>query len=71
MEKTKEKEPKKPAKFEKADQEAQPGLLREFIYFLAHNKKYWLIPLLLALLALGLLVLLGGTSVAPFIYTLF
>lgn len=35
------------------------------------NKKYWLVPILVVLLLLGLLVLLSGTAVAPFIYTLF
>jgi hypothetical protein len=52
---------------------AQPrmGLLREFWDFLKHNKKWWLLPILVALLALGLLVVLGGTSLAPFIYTIF
>jgi len=39
--------------------------------FLKHNKKWWLLPLLLALLLLGLLVVLSGTGLAPFIYTLF
>ncbi len=38
---------------------------------LKQNKKYWLIPILLVLLALGALVLLSGTAAAPFIYTLF
>ena len=47
------------------------GLIREFISFLAHNKKWWLAPILVVLLLLGLLVVLGGTGVAPFIYTLF
>jgi hypothetical protein len=47
------------------------GLLREFWDFLKHNKKWWLLPILVALLVLGLLVVLGGTSLAPFIYTIF
>ena len=52
---------------------AQPrmGLVREFWDFLKHNKKWWLLPILVALLVLGLLVVLGGTSLAPFIYTIF
>jgi hypothetical protein len=57
--------------FAQANQSNQTGLLREFLSFLRHNKKFWLIPLLLALLGLGLLVILGGTAAAPFIYTLF
>ena len=47
------------------------GLLGEFWDFLKHNKKWWLLPILVALLLLGLLVILGGTGLAPFIYTVF
>lgn len=56
-----------------ADQAGQPapGLLREFTDFLRHNKKWWLLPILLVLLLLGALIALGGTAAAPFIYTLF
>jgi hypothetical protein len=57
--------------FEQAGKEAQPGLVREFIDFIAHNKKWWMIPLIAAILGLGALVWLGGTGAAPFIYTLF
>jgi hypothetical protein len=35
------------------------------------TKKYWLAPIIIVLLALGLLVALSGTAAAPFIYTLF
>lgn len=60
-----------PNEFERAGKQAQPGLVKEFIAFLGENKKFWLIPLLLALLAIGALLILGGTAAAPFIYTLF
>ena len=49
----------------------QVGLLREFGDFLLHNKKWWLTPIILTLLLVGVLVVLGGTAAAPFIYTLF
>jgi len=62
---------KKPTAFEAANQAPQQSLFSEMIGLLRENKKYWLIPLLLALLALGALVMLGGTAAAPFIYTLF
>ena len=39
--------------------------------FKAANQKFWLIPLLLALLLLGVILLLGSTAAAPFIDTLF
>jgi hypothetical protein len=57
--------------FEQAQEEKQAGILKEFFLFLKYNKKYWMIPILITLLALAVLVLLGGTAVAPFIYTLF
>jgi len=47
------------------------GLVAEFWDFLKDNKKWWLAPIILSILGLGLLVLLGGTAAAPFIYTLF
>jgi len=47
-----------------------PGLLAEFWEFLIHNKKWWLTPIILVLLLMGLLVMLSGTVVAPFIYPL-
>jgi len=51
--------------------ESRTGLVGEFTAFLKENKKWWLAPILIAILGLGLLVLLGGTAAAPFIYTLF
>lgn len=47
------------------------NLVSEFTAFLKENKKWWLAPIVIAILGLGLLVLLGGTAAAPFIYTLF
>ena len=47
-------------------------LLREFFLFLKQEKKWWLVPLLAVLLTLGtLLAVAQGSSIAPFIYTLF
>jgi hypothetical protein len=58
--------------FRKAAAEAnRGGLLAELWSFVRENKKWWLIPILAALLLFGLLVLLSGTGLAPFIYTLF
>lgn len=47
------------------------GFVAEYIDFLRHNKKWWLTPIIIALLLVGALIVLGSTSVAPFIYTLF
>jgi hypothetical protein len=49
----------------------RPTLLGEFWFFLKHNKKWWLLPILLVLLFLSLIVLLSGTAIAPFIYPFF
>lgn len=50
---------------------ARPGLLRELWEFLRHTKKWWLLPIIVALLVAGLLILLSGSVLAPFIYPLF
>ncbi len=52
-------------------QEDRQGLVSEFWDFLKHNKKWWLAPILVVILGLGLLVFLSGSGAAPFIYTLF
>ena len=56
---------------ERAAKEAGGGLVRELLELLRENKKWFLLPLLLAMLLMGLLVVLSGTPVAPFIYTIF
>ena len=44
--------------------------LSEIWGFLRENKKWWLLPIVITMLLLGLLVVLGGSGAAPFIYTL-
>jgi hypothetical protein len=56
--------------FDRAARGPAPSLLVEFVDFLRHNKKWWLLPILLVLLLFGVLIFLSGTGVAPFIYTL-
>ena len=56
---------------ESLTRQRRPSILAEFWFFLKHNKKWWLAPILIVLLLLGLLGLLGGTAIAPFIYPLF
>ncbi len=51
--------------------EKRPSLATELVAFLKDNKKWWLAPIIVFVLVMGLLVLLGGTAAAPFIYTLF
>jgi hypothetical protein len=48
------------------------SILREFWDFLRVRKKWWLAPVVIILVLLGLiLVLTEGSALAPFIYTLF
>ena len=61
----------KQSEFEAMTRGGRTSFLAEFWFFLKHNKKWWLLPILIVLLLLGLLVLLGGTAIAPFIYPLF
>ncbi len=64
-------EQKETSDFEDAASGEQTGLLKDVWLMLCHNKKFWLIPIILGLLVFGLLVMLGGSAAAPFIYTLF
>jgi hypothetical protein len=64
--------PKTPTEFEKAAADFQgESLAGEFWAFLAQNKKWWLLPIVIVMLFLGALILLASSPVAPFIYTLF
>lgn len=48
------------------------SILLEFWQFLKVRKKWWLLPIVVFLLALGtLIVAFQGSAIAPFIYTLF
>jgi hypothetical protein len=62
---------KKTQSFEALAQKKRSSILSEFWGFLKYNKKWWLLPIIIVLLLLGVLVLLAGTSAAPFIYTIF
>jgi hypothetical protein len=60
------------SKFEQeAKEEAGKGFVGEFLYFLRTSKKWWLTPIIVILLLFGVLIILSGTALAPFIYTLF
>lgn len=48
------------------------SLLAELWDFLRVRKKWWLAPIIIFLVLLGVLIVLSqGSAVAPFIYTLF
>jgi hypothetical protein len=47
-------------------------LLKDLWLFMKERKKFWLAPVIIVLLLLGILIVFGGGSaIAPFIYTLF
>jgi len=46
--------------------------LKDLWKFVKSQKVYWLVPLIVILLFLGVLIVFaGGSALAPFIYTLF
>jgi hypothetical protein len=47
------------------------NLLGEFFAMMKQNKKFWLGPIIIILLLFGLLIALGSSAAAPFIYSLF
>jgi hypothetical protein len=47
-------------------------LMAQLWTFIRQRKKYWLAPIILAILILGMLLIFAqGSAVAPFLYTLF
>jgi uncharacterized protein DUF5989 len=48
------------------------GFLSDLWGFFKTRKKFWLLPIVVILLVFGVLIVLsGGSAIAPFIYTLF
>ncbi len=46
--------------------------LRDLWAYIKERKKFWLLPLIIVLLLLGILIVFtSGSAIAPFIYTLF
>ena len=53
-------------------QHSKLSILTEFWDFMKIRKKWWLGPIIIMLLLLGMLIVLTqGSALAPFIYTLF
>lgn len=64
----------KPSQAQQLADQARQGrssFFGEYLYFLKHNKKWWMLPLAVILLGFGVLMVLSATGAAPFIYTLF
>ena len=46
--------------------------LKDLWLFMKERKKFWLAPIIIVLLLLGVLIVFGGSGAfAPFIYTIF
>jgi hypothetical protein len=47
-------------------------ILKDLWSFMKERKKFWLAPIIIILIILGLVIVFGGSSaIAPFVYTLF
>jgi hypothetical protein len=46
-------------------------LLGDVWQFLRETRKWWLVPIVLALIAIGALIVVAGTGVGPLLYTIF
>ena len=46
-------------------------LVADVLYVSKRDRKWWMLPLIILLLAFGALMILSSTGAAPFIYTLF
>lgn len=57
--------------FARGADDKRASFVSDYLYFLKNNKKWWMLPLLIILLAFGSLMILSATGAAPFIYTLF
>jgi hypothetical protein len=58
--------------FEKATASQDSDMmLTEIWNFLRVTKKWWLLPIIIVFLLFGVMMLMSGSAVAPFIYTLF
>lgn len=51
---------------------SKSGLMSELWAFMRVRKKWWLMPLVLVMLLVGMLIVFAqGSALAPFIYTIF
>ena len=64
-------DPNEKPSFDQLADAPQPSLAAELFDFLKHNKKWWLLPILLMMGLFGVLMAMAASGAAPFIYTLF
>jgi Family of unknown function (DUF5989) len=46
-------------------------MLVEFLHYLKARKKFWLLPVMVMMVLFGSLLMLQGSILAPFLYTIF
>lgn len=47
-------------------------VIKSMFTFIKEKKHYWLYPIIIVFIVIGILILLGeGSAIAPFIYSLF
>ena len=47
-------------------------LIKDLAGFMVQRKKFWLLPIIVIMLLLGILIVVAeGSALAPFIYTIF
>ncbi len=46
-------------------------IIKDLFLFLKERKKWWLLPLFIFLLLIGLIIFFSNSALAPFIYTIF
>lgn len=63
--------PQNLTEFERARNERQLSLVEELVVLMAQNKRWWLLPIVIVLGAMGVLATFASTGAAPFIYTMF
>jgi hypothetical protein len=66
-----EQRPDETQDFDKLARSARQSFIGEVWHLLTSDRRFWLAPIVIAIVILGVLVLLTSTGVAPFIYTLF
>jgi hypothetical protein len=58
------------SEFSNAASRPREGMVSDILHFM-RNTRWWLTPIILAIMLAGILVIFGSSAVAPFIYPLF
>ena len=45
--------------------------IKDLLGFMLERKKWWLLPVILVLLVIGVIIFTGGSAISPLIYTIF